>query len=112
MRIGALTPLLSLRRTLAPQADEPTPGSRQGDVDVLQAFIPSAQYYYIVNARNGAPAFPAPRAEGTPLYTFNDSTELNVMTVDADKQWLKVRLPDGRLGFVSTSVVTTGARLQ
>lgn len=79
--------------------------------DTAEDSISSAQFYYIVDARNGAPAFAAPSTEGSALYTFRNGTKLNVIEVSTDKRWLKVVVPGGRTGFVSTSIVATGFRL-
>ena len=70
----------------------------------------SLQSYYVVNARGGVPAFPTPAAEGPPLHTFADGTELKVVAVSADKRWLTVQVPGNKTGYVSSSFVTSGVR--
>ncbi len=85
-------------------ADDPLP-------DASEAFMASLQYYYVVNARGGAPVYATQGGDVTPLYTFPDKAELKVVDVSADKRWLTVIIPGGnRTGFVSAALVTSGAR--
>ena len=89
----------------------PSTEPRPDAPDVSDAFTASLHYYYVVNSRGGAPAYVSASAEGTPLYTFPDATELKVANVSADKRWLTVAIPGGnRTGFVSTAIVTSGLR--
>lgn len=88
----------------APASDDPLP-------DASDAFMASLQYYYVVNARNGAPVYATQGGDVTPLYTFPDKAELKVVDVSADKRWLTVTIPGGnRTGFVSAALVTSGVR--
>lgn len=71
----------------------------------------SLQLYYVVNARGGAPAYASQGGDVTPLHTFPDKAELNVVDVTADKRWLIVTIPGGnRTGYVPAALVTSGAR--
>src|SRR5262249_8914999 len=96
-------------RAAKPAAPVP-PISEEPEPDVSEAFLASGQFYYVVNARGGAPAYASPTAEGTPLYTFRDATELKVVDVTLDRRWLKVVIPGERVGFVASSIVTSGVR--
>jgi hypothetical protein len=93
-----------------PPMPAPDVGPRPDLPDVSDSFMASLQMYYVVNARAGAPAFPLPTAEGPPLYTFPDGTELKVLAVSADKRWLTVQLAGNKTGYVSSAIVTSGVR--
>ncbi len=88
----------------SPTPDDPLP-------DASEAFMASLQYYYVVNARGGAPVYATQGGDVTPLYTFPDKAELKVVDVSADKRWLMVAIPGGnRTGYVAAALVTSGAR--
>lgn len=105
-------PPVAAKAEPSPRAAPPAPSEPQPAApDVSEAFMASLQLYYVVNARGGAPVYSSPSAEGAPLYTFPDTTALNVVNVSADKRWLTVTIPGGiRTGFVSTAIVTSGVR--
>lgn len=79
--------------------------------EASEAFMASLKLYYVVNARGGAPVYASQGGDVTPLYTFPDKAELNVVDVSADKRWLTVTIPGGnRTGYVAAALVTSGAR--
>lgn len=55
---------------------------------------------FTVAAVSGAPAFPEPVAQGTPLHTFLNGTALTVIETTPDGRWYKVVIPDGRAAYV------------
>ena len=77
-----------------------------------EAFAASVQFFYVVNAKAGAPAYVTAQAEGTPITTFANGKELQVIDTSPDKRWLTVVIPGPgeRRGFVSSALVTSGIR--
>ena len=96
----------------APQvAALPPPAAQPNASAAAMGFVLSGPfYYYTVSPRAGAPAYPTPRAEGTPPYTFKEGTQLNVVAVSNDRLWLRVLTPERQTVYVSTTTVTMGAR--
>ena len=98
-----------------PDAATAAPGAAPAPTEPAEtevAVLPTAQWYYIVNSRDGAPAFAGPVADGSPIYTFADAAELTVLDTTPDKRWLKVQIPHAKAtGYVSSTIVTTGFRL-
>lgn len=95
----------------APAKAPPAPASNEPQPEPSEAFMASLQLYYVVNARGGAPAYASQGGDVTPLHTFPDKAELNVVDVTADKRWLIVTIPGGnRTGYVPAALVTSGAR--
>ncbi len=114
-QIARLAPLPQIavpqQAPLQPAPPSAAPEQQSGDPDVSEAFMASLQLYYVVSARGGAPAYAARSSDGPPLYTFPDTTALNVVEVSADKRWLTVTIPGGnRTGFISSLLVTSGVR--
>jgi hypothetical protein len=90
-----------------PATQPPAPPSVQSATE----FLPPARYsYYVVSAPQGAPAFAVPDGSGAPVQTFGDGKELSVTGISTDRRWLRVLTPQGQTAYVSSALVTVGAR--
>lgn len=92
-------------------ASLPLPSAQPNASEAATTFVPAGPYYYYtVSAKEGAPAYETARAEGAPVTTFANATQLNVTAVSSDRRWLRVQTPDRKTVYVATAAVTMGAR--